>query len=75
MAKLEEWAQKYGNGDTLSPRTRRVVVWCHDESTFYSNDRHYSDYTRWVHKSETANLILKAKVTRYYINGCSPCVS
>lgn len=30
---------------------RRTVVWFHDESTFYANDRRRS---RWVHKSETA---------------------
>src|SRR5947209_17482597 len=33
------------------PQSRRVVIWFHDESTFYANDRRKP---RWVHKSETA---------------------
>jgi hypothetical protein len=33
------------------PANRRVVVWFHDESTFYVNDRRK---LHWVHKSETA---------------------
>jgi hypothetical protein len=33
------------------PQNRRVVVWFHDESTFYANDRRK---LRWVHKNETA---------------------
>jgi hypothetical protein len=33
------------------PANRRVVVWFHDESTFYANDRRK---LRWVHKNETA---------------------
>jgi hypothetical protein len=31
--------------------TRRVVIWNHDESTYYANDRRK---IRWVHKTETA---------------------
>jgi hypothetical protein len=34
-----------------APTTRRIVVWNHDESTYYANDRRK---IRWVHKSETA---------------------
>jgi hypothetical protein len=33
------------------PRNHRVVVWFHDESTFYANDRWKK---RWVHESEKA---------------------
>ncbi|KAG2357755.1 hypothetical protein BDR07DRAFT_1490342 [Suillus spraguei] len=33
------------------PRHRRVVVWFHDESTFYAHDRHD---VRWVHSTEAA---------------------
>ncbi|KAF9462284.1 hypothetical protein BDZ94DRAFT_1309757 [Collybia nuda] len=33
------------------PRNRRVVVWFHDESMFYANDRRK---LRWVHKGENA---------------------
>ncbi|OAX30645.1 hypothetical protein K503DRAFT_751027, partial [Rhizopogon vinicolor AM-OR11-026] len=33
------------------PSTRRVIIWNHDESTYYANDRRK---IRWVHKSETA---------------------
>ena len=41
MAKLEEQTWKYGNGDgfdSLGPEIWCVVVWYHDESTFYAND-------------------------------------
>ena len=34
-----------------STQARRVVIWNHDESTYYANDRRK---IRWVHKSETA---------------------
>ncbi len=47
-----------GNEDIPEPdelpspsATRRVVVWYHDESTFYANDRRC---VRWVHESEKA---------------------
>ena len=33
------------------PQNRRTVVWFHDESTFYANDRRK---LRWVHRNETA---------------------
>jgi hypothetical protein len=33
------------------PPTRRLVVWFHDESTFYANDRRKK---RWCHESEKA---------------------
>jgi hypothetical protein len=33
------------------PNERHVVMWFHDESTFYANDRRKSG---WVHKTETA---------------------
>ena len=47
--RTRKWTQQ--NLDTLSPSERRTVVWFHDESTFYANDRRK---TRWVHISETA---------------------
>jgi len=41
-----------GNECQVPPMTtRRVVIWNHDESTYYANDRRK---IRWVHKSETA---------------------
>lgn len=36
---------------TIDSMIRRVVVWFHDESTFYANDRRKM---RWVHKDEKA---------------------
>jgi hypothetical protein len=36
--------------DRPRPRQRRTVVWYHDESTFYANDRRK---IRWVHSGET----------------------
>ena len=40
------------------PEGRPVVVWVHDESIFYANDRRT---VRWVHKSETATLRAKGE--------------
>ena len=40
------------------PANRRVVVWFHNESTFYANDRRK---LRWVHKSETAISHMKGE--------------
>ena len=55
---LQMW--KDGISDLLSegpqPLTRCTVIWHHDESTFYANDRRK---VFWVHKNETA--ILKQK--------------
>ena len=39
-----------GDADAL-PHNRRTVVWFHDESTFYANDRRKK---RWCHVTETA---------------------
>ena len=36
----------------------QTVLWFHDESTFYANDRRQ---TQWVHKSETAILYAKGE--------------
>lgn len=38
-------------GGQPQPQNKRVVVWFHDESTFYANDR---TQRRWCHKSEKA---------------------
>ncbi|KAF5369637.1 hypothetical protein D9615_010264 [Tricholomella constricta] len=37
--------------EEMRPIHRRIVVWFHDESTFYANDRRRQ---RWVHKDENA---------------------
>lgn len=37
---------------------RIVVIWRHDESTFYANDRRD---LRWVHESETAKIKAKGE--------------
>ena len=37
--------------DEPHPRTQRVILWFHDESTFYANDRRK---VYWVHKEENA---------------------
>jgi hypothetical protein len=57
MAELEFNMRSWNQGveeltdDRPHPRPRRVVIWYHDESTFYANDRRL---IRWVHKDETA---------------------
>ena len=39
------------SGPSSRPGDRKTVVWFHDESTFYANDRRKR---RWVHEKETA---------------------
>ncbi|CAE6386941.1 unnamed protein product [Rhizoctonia solani] len=43
---------------TLAEGERTVVVWFHDESTFYAHDRRL---TRWVHESEKAGINKKGE--------------
>ncbi|EUC58188.1 tyrosine kinase catalytic domain protein, partial [Rhizoctonia solani AG-3 Rhs1AP] len=43
---------------TLNEGERIVVVWFHDESTFYAHDRRL---TRWVHENETAGIYKKGE--------------
>ena len=47
------WRADFKEEDEMGERpwNRRIVVWFHDESTFYANDRRKQ---RWVHKDETA---------------------
>lgn len=40
------------------PNGRIVIVWCHDESIFYRNDRRK---LRWVHESATAKPYTKGE--------------
>ncbi|CCO31561.1 hypothetical protein RSOLAG1IB_10954 [Rhizoctonia solani AG-1 IB] len=42
----------------LNEGEQLVVVWFHDESTFYAHDRRL---TRWVHESETAGIRKKGE--------------
>ena len=37
---------------------RWIVIWVHDESTFYANDRHV---LHWVHSSESAKPYAKGE--------------
>jgi hypothetical protein len=46
------------NDDHTMPEGVRVIMWFHDESTFYAND-HRKVY--WVHKDETAKPRAKGK--------------
>ena len=46
QARTHDWSK--GLPDPL-PHERKTVVWFHDESTFYANDRRVA---RWVHESE-----------------------
>ncbi|PPQ91313.1 hypothetical protein CVT25_006593 [Psilocybe cyanescens] len=40
------------------PGCRRIIIWYHDESTFYAHDRRQK---RWVHSSETAKPYKKGE--------------
>ena len=60
IAECKKKTRKYGKGDDAAaepdPIIRHTVIWYHDKSTFYANDRRK---TRWVHKSETAKPYAK----------------
>ena len=61
MVKLKKKTQEFGSRDmpnSLPSGIQHVVVWYHDESTFYANDRRQ---TCWVHKSETAKPYAKGR--------------
>jgi hypothetical protein len=54
--KLEWRMRKWdGKGNEIPPKLNKgeqiVVVWFHDESTFYAHNRRL---TRWVHENESA---------------------
>ncbi|TFK39602.1 hypothetical protein BDQ12DRAFT_722440 [Crucibulum laeve] len=53
--RLDKWTQKWTSVDFMHDGTASignpVVIWYHDESTFYANDHHRK---RWVHKTEKA---------------------
>ena len=53
IGKTRKWTKDNLEDMGASPRPneRKTVVWFHDESTFYANDRRLS---RWVHKAEKA---------------------
>ena len=48
---MHTWEDKSGEMVEVSPVGRPLVVWVHDESTFYANDQRT---VRWVHQDETA---------------------
>jgi len=52
------WEEANLTIERTSVSERRVVVWHHDESIFYANDRRKA---RWVHKSENAVPYTKGK--------------
>ena len=54
-ARTRDWSN--GQPDPLSHEWK-IVVWFHDESTFYANDRRVA---RWVHKSEAAKPYAKGE--------------
>jgi hypothetical protein len=75
---LEEEEDSPADPPVYGPKPQHVVVWFHDESTFYANDRRR---TRWVHESETAKprpkgegaLLMTAEfVSADYSFLCSP---
>ncbi|EUC62820.1 hypothetical protein RSOL_456980, partial [Rhizoctonia solani AG-3 Rhs1AP] len=57
--RMRSWDAK---GNEIPPKLnegeRTVVVWFHDESTFYAHDH---QLTRWIHESETAAIYKKGE--------------
>ena len=61
MAQLQPWMTMWTSKDgerNDPPGVRHVVVWYHDESTFYAYDRRRK---RWVHKDEKAKPYAKGE--------------
>lgn len=60
--KMERRMRSWHDGKEIPPQLqdgeRVLVVWFHDESTFYAHDR---QLTRWVHEGETAALYKKGE--------------
>jgi len=55
---MTTWTSKDGGCQDPPAGIRRIVVWYHDESTFYAHDRRKK---RWVHKSEKAKPYAKGE--------------
>ena len=56
--RMIKWNSKDGEQDEPREGVRRVVVWYHDESTFYAHDRRKR---RWIHKDEKAKPYAKGE--------------
>lgn len=56
--RITRWNSKDGIHEDPPPGVCRVVMWYHDESTFYANDRQRK---HWVHKDEKAVPYAKGK--------------
>ena len=56
--RMTKWNSKDGKQDEPQEGVRRVVVWYHDESTFYAHDRRKR---RWIHKDEKAKPYAKGE--------------
>ena len=56
--RMIKWNSKDGEQDEPREGVRRVVVWYHDESTFYAHDRRKH---RWIHKDEKAKPYAKGE--------------
>jgi hypothetical protein len=64
--RLRHWFREDGTeiewegleGGVIGCREKPVVLWCHDESIFYGNDRRK---IRWVHKTESAKPWVKGE--------------
>jgi hypothetical protein len=52
------WGSKDGPSIDPEPGVRRVIIWYHDESTFYAYDRRTR---RWIHKNEKAKPYKKGE--------------
>lgn len=59
-SETRDWtaSQSLAQPQASADRTHTTVVWFHNESTFYANDRKVN---RWVHVSETANPYAKGE--------------
>ena len=53
-----KWNSENDTHEDPPEGVRRVVVWYHDESTFYAHDRRTR---RWIHKSESAKPYAKGE--------------
>ncbi|KAF8162642.1 hypothetical protein B0H34DRAFT_649809, partial [Crassisporium funariophilum] len=58
QSRQTKWNSKDGTREDPPPGTHRVIVWYHNESTFYAHDRRTR---RWVHRQEKAKPYAKGE--------------
>jgi hypothetical protein len=57
--RMRKWVKENGKNKVVEPNGQKTVVWFHNESMFYANDRQRS---RWVQKNlKRQSLVSRVK--------------